>query len=216
MGSPAVALAVSRRLEAFAEALESRGIDVPAAIGTGRLALLDAHESLERISGGGRLDAGRFRSVVGDVLDRATSAAPRGRPRIYGEIVDVLWGADHPEAAIELEGWWNELGDLRSFTLLCGYDMARFSRSTDADRFRAVCQGHSHVRPTERFPLGGPQDHLLREVVALQQRAQALEREIERREHAEAALRRAEEEVQRLRRSLETLPAPEISPGGSP
>jgi signal transduction histidine kinase len=106
-------------------------------------------------------------------------------------MVNLLWRAGNPDAAIRLEELWNQLARGRSFALLCGYAMSNFGHEHDAERFAEVCRSHSRVVPTERYQRLADADSRSREVSLLQQRAQALEGEIERRRKIEDELRDA-------------------------
>jgi signal transduction histidine kinase len=190
-GGAAVVVMRAAHRDAVIERLRARSCDVDAHVRTGALALFDAAETLDRICVDGVLDRDRFRSVAAVVLDAAERAAGGARLRVYGEMVDVLCAAGRPEVALALERLWNELAAERDFTLLCGYDLARFGGETDAARLAHVCDEHTHVIPTEGYAELTDPDARLREVVQLQQRALALESEIAERKQIEAALRQS-------------------------
>src|SRR5206468_4512243 len=68
----------------------------------------------------------------------------------------------------------------------------------EADRaqFAQICDEHSHVVPTEEFATLSSQDDRSRKVVELQQRAQALETEIRKRDLLQHQLQQREAELQ--------------------
>jgi hypothetical protein len=51
---------------------------------------------------------------------------------VFGELVAKLVNNGNPEAAVTLEGLWNELAARRSFDLLCAYPIDAFSSVKDA------------------------------------------------------------------------------------
>jgi uncharacterized small protein (DUF1192 family) len=202
-GSRARGLAGDRQghRDALRKRLESDGFDTQDATWSSRVALLDAKETLAKFMVDGQPNPTRFRAVASEVFRRMTAAAPRRRPRVYGEMVDLLWRSDQATAAIKLEGLWNEFGEKFPFTLLCGYAMNNFRQSEQAEGFKAICRAHSRVAPTERLPHDVQEDQL-RVIAELQQKAGALDAEVERRERAETSLRAAIAEGDRAVKAL--------------
>jgi len=117
--------------------------------------------------------------------------------RAFGEMVNLLWCEGNGGAALALESLWNALSDTHSFSLLCGYGLQRFDDAADSAIFSAICAEHTHVVPTEQYVERDENSRLL-EISLLQQRAQALESEVRRREALEATLRTALSERERL------------------
>jgi len=201
-------IATRAHRDLFQAGLECAGIDVGRAQLSGMLTLRDARETLSAFMVGGMPDWNRFLGSVGALVDRAGAVKEGTRLRAYGEMDDLLWREGNPQAAIRLEEFWNDLGRTRSFSLLCGYVMGNFDKESDRAGFGDVCAAHGHVLPTEDFPREDPEARLA-EVARLQQRARALEHEIEHRKRLEKELRaalterrRAEEELQRSRQEL--------------
>jgi signal transduction histidine kinase len=190
-GEPILVLATAAHREDFARHLTANGHDVEKLVEQGRLTMFDASSMLQGLMAGYRPDPRRFRELMGGLAVAAEARSPTGRFRVYGEMVDLLWRDGNPDAAIQLEGMWNDLAREYSFTLLCAYSMNNFGGERDGDRFADVCRAHSRVVPTERFQLLGDADSRTREVSLLQQRARALEGEIERRRQVEEELREA-------------------------
>jgi signal transduction histidine kinase len=188
---PTLVVATPERRASFAGYLTQHGHDVEQLIARGLLVVFDATSTLARFMVDGRPDTPRFRDTVGAVLAEAAARSPTGRLRAYGEMVNLLWDAANPEAALRLEELWNQLTQEHSLALMCGYAMSTFGREHDAHRFAEVCRTHSRVIPTERYQSLADTDSRAREVSLLQQRAQALEGEIERRRQVEDDLREA-------------------------
>jgi PAS domain S-box-containing protein len=134
-----VATAVHRQL--FLDGLVTAGHDVAAAQQSGDLVLLDAHDTLARFMIGDRPDAGRFREILGGVIERAG----RGRHEVcaFGEMVDVLWQRGNVDAALELERLWVELARAHDFRLLCAYTIASAFRIAP-ERFDELHHLHDH------------------------------------------------------------------------
>ena len=196
-GQPVLAIATSAHREAFTLRLRSKGLDVERAEEIGQLRLLDAHEMLSGFMSGSVPDPDRFKRSIGDVLARAVCGTTHSVTRAYGEIVDVLWKDGNIEGAIRLEELWNELATTHSFSLLCAYSMDNFSREAHAPGFEAICRQHAHVIPTERYTQASDDGRLV-EISILQQRAKALQAEIELRKELETQLREAAAEREAL------------------
>jgi signal transduction histidine kinase len=188
---PIIVIATDAHRRAFLASLAARGLEVAAALGTGQLIMLDARETLDCFMVDGLPDEAAFKSVLGGLLNKVCSAAPQRRVRAYGEMVNLLWQDGNAVAAELLEGLWNELAEVHSFSLLCAYHMANFHREAHGEAFSRVCQSHSHVQPAETYSPHEDSEVRFRQVSTLQQRAHALESEIEQHKITEAALRDA-------------------------
>jgi len=189
-GESVVVIATESHRNATLAQLALRGIGVEAAARSGALVMLDAGDTLREITRPDGVDPARFHAVIGGVMTEALQRSDRRRARAYGEMVDLLWRDGRPSIALVLEELWNELLSLHPFSLLCAYAMDSFRGASDAGGFDLVCRAHGHVIPTETYVQGGEQQRLA-EIARLQQRAAALELEVERRRALETQLRDA-------------------------
>jgi signal transduction histidine kinase len=196
-GQPVLVIATPAHRDAFAKRLKSKGLDVDRAVSSGQLMMLDARDTLSKFMSGSVPDADRFRQAVGDVLRESVSGTTHSVTRAYGEMVDILWKDGNAEGAVRLEELWNELGATHSFALLCAYSMENFSRESHSPGFEAICRQHLHVVPTEKFTQASNDGRMV-EISMLQQRAKALEAEIEIRKELETRLRDAAAERESL------------------
>jgi signal transduction histidine kinase len=168
---------------------------------SGLLTFVDARHLLSRLMLGGMPDPVRFRGSLERLL--APMSEQSGvRIRIFGEMVDLLWKDGNPQAAARLEELWNEAGKAHSFSLVCAYAMGNFGREGDAMPFGDLCSGHSHVLPTEHFSRLDDGEAQLRQISALEQRAEALKSESLRGRQLERALRDALRERTRVELEL--------------
>jgi len=188
VGQPVVVIATQEHRDAFVLRLKSKGLDTDYAIRNGFLTMLDAREILAHFMDGDVPNANRFRSTVGSVIDNSLGLSSYRCIRAYGEMVDLLWKDGNTEGAIRLEEMWNELADSRSFSLLCAYSMGNFYKEAHTRDFQRICHTHAHVLPTEKYAAADDATRLL-EIALLQQRARALENEIEHRKELEERLR---------------------------
>ena len=146
-GEAAIVIATPRHRAAFLEKLEATG-----AIREGRLKLLDAEDTLERVMSQGMPQWRPFREIVGRRVGELCARYPG--MRAYGEMVDLLWQQGRHDAALRLESYWNELGKLHAFSLFCAYRMDPFDDHLYGGPLESVCDAHSHLMPArdpERF-----------------------------------------------------------------
>jgi signal transduction histidine kinase len=189
-GQAGLVIATPPHRERTLEALAGRGVDTETLLASGELTMLDARGFLDTLMVDGRPDADAFRDQVGKVVASCERGSKGAGVRAYGEMVDLLAKDGDLEATIRVEELWNDLAAEHSFTLLCGYRIGHFSRAVDAAHFRDICDRHHHVIPTERYAAADGEGRL-REISALQQRAVALETELEARRDLERQLRAA-------------------------
>lgn len=155
-------------------------LPVDRALRSGRLTVLDAFEILSAFMREGRPDPTRFRDTPGPVLADARLRSARTTVRAFGEMVDLLWSEGNADGALQLEHLWNDLADTHGFSLLCAYSMRNFSRESHALVLQSICAHHAHVIPTESYTQANDGARMV-EIALLQQRALALESEIEHR-----------------------------------
>lgn len=178
----------SHRMDVEAR-LAARGLDLAAARASGSYVPLDAAETLARFMVDGEPDPDQFVQVVGGIIGRA---AEGGRPvRAFGEMVALLAAEGHVEAAIRLEGLWNQLRVHQPFALFCAYPMDRLGGEALAALVGDVCAAHSRVIPAESYNALATADDRLRAIALLQQKARSLQAEVAQRAHAEERLREA-------------------------
>jgi hypothetical protein len=140
-GSAVIIIATAAHRAAFEGLMETAGADVSAARARGSLIALDAAETMRRFLIGDRPDPDGFEHVMGGLIRQAATAGPP--VRVYGEMVALLWEAGHVNAAIELEGLWNELGQRLPFSLWCGYRARTVALDRYSDALAEVCSLHS-------------------------------------------------------------------------
>lgn len=195
-GDSGIVIATPEHRDELAELLNARGVDTERATAQGRYATFDAEETLAQFMRQGWPDRGLFADVVGGIIrDASTASGGAARIAAFGEMVALLWAAGKPDAAIRLEQLWNELAMTHSFYLHCAYPMRFFSRESDGSPIARVCAEHAAVVPTESYTSLVDEDERLRAIALLQQKARALEVEIEERKTIEESLQRREAEL---------------------
>ncbi|MFC5478081.1 ATP-binding protein [Massilia suwonensis] len=174
-----------------AQALRAR-LKHGAAAGT-RLAFLDARDTLERLMVDGEPDSERFKTIIRAA--RAQLGKHAGTLHAFGEMVALLCADGNYSAAVRLEQLWNELAEEMHFSLFCAYPWQAFPNAEFAARFDEVCAAHQHACSQGAGDalydvMGKPL-----ELVRLERKARALDEEVARRQAAERALQRREEEL---------------------
>jgi len=193
-GDTAVIIATRPHRKHVEEQLRMRGLDVSRAREQGRYIPLDAAETLARFMRDGQPDQARFDDIVGGIIEHAAHGRQTS-VRAFGEMVALLWVDGQRDAAIRLEALWNDLAKRIPFSLLCAYPIAAFGREADGAEFDTICERHARVFAAESYPAAAGADEQLRVITQLQQKARALEREVEERKAVEKALRRHQQEL---------------------
>jgi hypothetical protein len=112
--------------------------------------MLDANDMMSRLMVDDMPSVQSFQDEVLPSVDMMVRRAGQARPRIYGEMVDLLWNSGREGAALSLEEHWNQRDIARSFSILCGYSM---NAVDEAAGFGKICDRHDHVLPAA--PPGG-------------------------------------------------------------
>ncbi len=142
-GGAAVIVATPGHCAGFEARLAAGGVNVGAARRDGSLVCLDATRIAGRLTSGGQVDLGAFGTQFRPAI-LAAGEAP-GPVRIYGEVVALLWAAGQVNAALELEGLWNDLGREIPFSLFCGYPRHLVDSSQHQGAVAEVCRLHTAV-----------------------------------------------------------------------
>lgn len=193
-GDACVVVATEARREGLETRLRNAGLDTDTARASGRLVTLDAAETLSRFMSNDSFDAIRFEDVIGGVLARASEAGKR--VRVFGEMVALLWADGKTDAALRLEGLWNEQQKARRFRLFCAYPLKGFDGEAHAATLAGVCAQHARVIPAESYTTLAREEERLRAITELQRKARTLEAEIAERKIIETELRAVKEELE--------------------
>ena len=179
VGDAGLVVATAAHRRELERRLSARGLDTTKAGLQGRYVTLDAGETLAKCMVNGAIDESRFNDIIGGALARARSAVD-GSAHIaaFGELVALLWADGKPLEAIRLEQLWNDLAKSHSFSLLCAYPITGFNNKTHIEPFLKMCALHTGVVPSESYLGLNSEEERLRSIAQLQQRAEALEREL--------------------------------------
>ena len=127
--------------------LQADGVDVPAAIEQGRYILLDAADTLPRLTVNDMPDPARCTKVVGDLIMESAKAITeaKGRVVVCGEIAPNLLSKGNAEGAIKLEYLWDEITRVYGVDTLCAYPSNAFPHYEADPVFQRICAEHSVV-----------------------------------------------------------------------
>jgi PAS domain S-box-containing protein len=188
-----IVVATANHRSAIAHRLRASGVDLDAAVASGRFVELDAAETLSKFMVGGAINRHQFNDTVGAMIARMSESCRH--IHAFGEMVALLWSQGDRDAAIALEEIWSELSKKYRFALFCAYPIAEFDRENQSLAFHNICSCHTRVIPAESYAGITSRDQRLRAISLLQQKAQSLEAEIDHRRAAEDALARREREL---------------------
>jgi len=197
-GDAAIVIATKAHRDALIQSLSLHEMDQSNGLKQGRLIMLDAQETLSKITDDDSWpDAVRFTDIVGGLVDRARAACEGLNPSVvaFGEMVSLLWAEGKSDAAIRLEQLWNELAKRRSFSLRCAYPISGFGRGEHSEPFLKICAEHSNIIPSESYTALNTEPDRLRNISILQQKALALETEMAERREVQRSLQRRESEL---------------------
>jgi PAS domain S-box-containing protein len=195
-GDSAIIIVTADHLRRLTQLFAKRGFDVGSAIQEGRFITLDAAETLASFMVDGLPDEVKFLERVEGLVARARFSAQGTRQRVvaFGEMVALLAAAGHIEAALRVEQLWNSLQTKQEFHLHCAYPITVFSNAND-DYIARLCATHHEVTPAESYTgLANDNDRNVA-IAILQQKANALESEIQQRKEAQQVLQKREAEL---------------------
>jgi signal transduction histidine kinase len=187
-GDACIVLATQSHRASLEDRLRADGLDVAGMRIRDQYFAIDAATTLSKLMVNRSLAPERFSEVIGNIMMHA--AQGRGRVRIFGELVALLWADGNRTAAIRLEELWNDLAKSYAFSLFCAYPMHGFGGEVYEIEFAEICRQHSHVIPTESYTILTSPDERLRAITLLQQKANSLEAEIAERKEAEKEIER--------------------------
>jgi hypothetical protein len=123
---------------------------VNTAMARGTLVVMDASDTLRRLSRNGSPNAAAFET---EIASPVAALARNGRVRAYGEMVDLLAQRTEFDEAIALEQLWNGLAARVPLSLMCGYSAAHFVSAGTHRALRDICGTHGHVHRGTQDPL---------------------------------------------------------------
>jgi hypothetical protein len=141
-GEPALVIARPKCRAGILDCLRDRGLDPDRLQAAGDLLVLDARQTLATFMVNGQPNVALFEEQGTRMVERICRGRKDCTIWAYGEMVDVLWEAGNPVAAIVLEILWNKLLASRKLSLLCGYAVGNVYRDAN---ITDICGQHTHA-----------------------------------------------------------------------
>jgi MEDS: MEthanogen/methylotroph, DcmR Sensory domain len=141
-GHPAVVIARPAHRAGILAGLRRRGIDVDRLQDADELLVLDAEQTLATFLVDGLPNSVLFEARVTRMIERICRRRKDCTIWAYGEMVDVLWDAGNPVAAIVLEILWNKLVASGKVCILCGYSVGNVYKDAN---ITDICGQHTHA-----------------------------------------------------------------------
>ena len=115
VGDAVVVVATRSHRDALFQRLLADGLDVTAAVDQGRYIPLDAADTLATFMVNDVPDPVQFREITSALLTAAKNAARGKQPHVAacGECAPLLWQRGMADAAVRLEGLWDEIAKSR-------------------------------------------------------------------------------------------------------
>jgi signal transduction histidine kinase len=174
------------------DAALSHVLDLHAQAAPGAVTTVRAGELLASFMVGPAPDPAMFARAMSSLLGVVPGHPTAPPPRVYGEMVDMLWESQQPDAAMQIEELWNAFVARWPVELLCVYRMDRFRKAADSARFEQICHMHHGVLPTKDYQPVMSEPERLRQFAVLQQRSRALDHEVESRRVSEKLIGQAQ------------------------
>jgi hypothetical protein len=144
-GQPIIVVATEAHRNAIARELRTQGIAVEE-LREGRDVLwLDAWESLAALMEDTRINRVVFEATAGNMLELLVRGRRGVVPRVYGEMVNLLWRRGNIDAALQLEALWNDLASKYAFDLMCTYENDPAFKHGQRGVHSRLCALHSDV-----------------------------------------------------------------------
>jgi hypothetical protein len=144
-GEGVLVIARAAHADALLRQLRDGGHDVPAALGFGRLRLIDAGQALESLLKDGAPDWELFQAAIAGPLADVRRASGTGKARAFGEMVGILWDRGARESALRLEEYWHRLLAGAEVPLFCAYPVDIAGDGDGRPGLDPVIAAHTHT-----------------------------------------------------------------------
>jgi signal transduction histidine kinase len=141
-----------------------------------QVVFVDAKEALAAIVDDRQPDPERFDLLIGAIVQQMAMKFPR--TRIFGELVDILWGQGEFEAAQRLENLWKVfLTDHSNVSVMSAYSTAHPHGTHLSEEIQSEHRDHSEIIPAEDSSGFEERDRILKTIGMLELRTLSLKME---------------------------------------
>jgi DcmR-like sensory protein len=117
-----------------------RNLLTPDELANSNIVFFDAASLLTNIMIDGCPNQHRFMDIIGNLIQKA---GQRGRVRVFGEMVSLLWAEGKYQSALRLEELWDEFQTTQPVFRMCAHP---HSALTSQEHPRALCKTYTEVR----------------------------------------------------------------------
>jgi CheY-like chemotaxis protein len=146
-GNAVIVIATESHRKSLLQRLQEHDVDVAEAIDQGRYVSLDVADTLSTFMVNDLPDPAQCFKVAGHLVMEAAKAAQSEPPSVAvcGECAPILWTQGKADAAIQVEGLFDEIARKHEVNILCGYVLNSFQREQESQVFQSICEEHSAV-----------------------------------------------------------------------
>ncbi len=145
-GNAVIVVATNSHRKRLLQGLREHGVDIDVAVEQGRYVSVDVADLLSTFMVNDQPDPGRLLQAASGLIAAAkASRGDRHRVAVCGECAPILWEQGKADAAIEVEGLWDEIAKSCNVDILCGYVLSSFQREQQGHIYEKICAKHSAV-----------------------------------------------------------------------
>ena len=148
LGEPVVVVSTEANRRGIAQRLQARRVNLAALVEQEQYVAMDSLLALSEFMRDGSPDKDRLAAMIEDLDRRRLAAAngPRGRLTIFGDMSVTLCCDGNFEAAVVLEGMWDELTRALPFVTVCSYPIECVEDSAAPHNLlQHVCAAHGAI-----------------------------------------------------------------------
>jgi len=153
-GNAVVVVATEAHRQGLFQKLQTRGFDLDAIVKCGSYISIDAPGALSSFMVDDQPDPIQFVNMVSNVVKTA-GKAPNGATRrvsVCGEGAPLLWKQGKLDAALRVEGLWDEVSQEHGLSTLCGYLSEDLHDEKTHQIFQTICSLHTVVTHRDHSP----------------------------------------------------------------
>jgi hypothetical protein len=150
-GEAVVLAGTDAHQRAVRRALVSNGLDLQAAVRSGQLVFLDAHQVVAAALDDGRLDCARLAALGEEILGKLSGDVRYAGVRCWGEISNVMLAQGNTRDALAAEDVADRIGRRHDVRLFCSYHLDRFDPAGYGGILSDLCAKHTHAIPADDY-----------------------------------------------------------------
>ena len=121
-GEAVILVMAKNHFKPVLQGLTAEGFNPATLEAAGQLVCCEAEKLLSRFMLDGSLDELKFKTTIGDLIQKAKQGDCARPVRVFGEMVALIWRT-HPEETQRMEELWNHVISSHGVPLLCAYSL---------------------------------------------------------------------------------------------